>query len=68
MYKEKRGALTALDSYIDMLINLVAVLVGYLFAVMIRPEAEAVRIFHPVTASLIFLNILAYLQFLLVLH
>ena len=59
MLKEKRGVLTALDSYIDMLINLIAILTGYLFTVMLKPEAEAIGIFRPTGVGLVFLNVIA---------
>ncbi len=58
MNKEKRSTLTALDSYIDMLINIASVLMGYIFTVMISPEAEAIKIFHPVSVSAVFFNML----------
>lgn len=51
-----RGVFSALESYIDMLINLIAFFVGYIFVVMI--EEPKVDIFHPVTIAVIFGNLL----------
>ena len=59
MYKEKNGSLTVLESYFDMLINLVSAFSGYIFTLMMDIGAEEINILHPPVALLIFLAILA---------
>jgi len=58
MQNEKRGVFTTIEAYIDMLINLVAILMGYLFIIMIDWGGEAINIAHPIAIAIIFLNML----------
>ena len=48
MQNEKRGIFTTIEAYVDMLINLVSILMGYLFIILIDWGGEAINITHPV--------------------
>jgi Undecaprenyl-phosphate glucose phosphotransferase len=56
MGNRDRGIFSALESYVDMLINLIAFFVGYIFVIFF--EEPMVDIFHPVTIAVIFANLL----------
>jgi Undecaprenyl-phosphate glucose phosphotransferase len=58
MQNEKRGIFTTIEAYVDMLINLVSILMGYLFIILIDWGGEAINIAHPVAIIIIFLNML----------
>ena len=58
MQNEKRGIFTAIETYIDVLINLGSVFMGYLFILMINFDTSPVRILHPYTLAVIFANLL----------
>ncbi len=57
MHNENRGFLSTIETYLDMLINLAAFLVAYVFTILI--EGEATLTFEsPYTVSIIFINVL----------
>jgi len=60
MQYERRGVLSTVEAYIDMLINLGAIVISYLFIKMINwgEEIESIYISHPVTIIIIFGNVL----------
>ena len=60
MQSEKRGVLSTVEAYIDMLINLVAIVMSYLFVKMINwgEEINNIYITHPVALIIIFANVL----------
>ena len=57
MQNENRGLFSAIENYIDMLINLISFVMGYLFVIMI--EGNIVNLAHPITIVLLFVNMLA---------
>ncbi len=59
MQNENRGVLSAIESYIDMLINVIAILISYLFVVMLKWIDVTINITHPFAVIVIFINILA---------
>lgn len=60
MQNEKRGVLSTIEAYIDMLINLSAIVISYLFIKMINwgEEIGSIYITHPLALILIFANVL----------
>lgn len=58
MRNGKQGVFATLEAYIDMLINLIAILMGYVFIVMIDWGDELIDITHPIAIIIIFANIL----------
>ena len=58
MLKQNRATLAALESYIDMLINTVAVITGHILTVIIYTDAEPVNILSPKSIFTIFLSII----------
>ena len=60
MQNEKRGVLSTVEVYIDMLINLASIVTAYLFVVMIRwDDGISVDITDSLAIIIIFANILA---------
>ena len=57
MQNGRRGILDIIEAYVDMLLNLIAILVAYAFSIMIFGE-EVVPIFSPVTVLLIMLQLI----------
>ena len=53
----RRGILDILETYIDMIINLIAMLIGYVFTVMIHNE-QIVALFDPVTIIIIMVQLM----------
>ncbi len=58
MQNDNRGILSAIESYIDMLINVIAILIAYLFTMMLKWMNTSVPITHPYTVMIIFVNVL----------
>ena len=59
MPNEKRGIFTSIESFIDMLLNLVSILMGYLLVMMINwGEEMIINVAHPVAIIIIFCNML----------
>ena len=59
MQNENRGIFSAFETYIDMLINLIAFVISYIFVIMIdRSETVLVELVHPATIVILFLNML----------
>ena len=60
MHSERRGILSVVEVYIDMLINLGAIAISYLFIKMINwgEEINKIYISHPVTLIIIFGNVI----------
>ena len=58
MQNENRGILSAVESYIDMLINVIAILISYLFVVMLKWIDVTINITHPYAIIVIFANVL----------
>lgn len=56
MPNKNRGILSMLENYIDMFLNLIAILAGYIFVLMIF--GERISIVNPVTIIIIFFNLL----------
>lgn len=56
MQNENRGVFSAFETYIDMLINMIAFLISYIFAIMI--DGPLVELAHPVTIIILFFNML----------
>lgn len=56
MSKENRGLFSALENYLDMLINLLAILVSYVFVIMFKGQKFAIS--HPLAIILLFVNVL----------
>ena len=57
MQNGRRGILDIIEAYVDMLLNLIAILVAYAFSIMIFGE-EDVPMFSPVTVLLIMLQLI----------
>ena len=57
MHNENRGFLSTIETYVDMLINLVAFLVAYVLTILIEGEA-ALTFESPYTITIIFVNVL----------
>ena len=57
MQSESRGIFTAIENLIDMIINLAAFLVAYVFVLTI--ESPKISLVHPVTVAILFFNIMA---------
>ena len=60
MHNERRGVLSTVEAYIDMLINLGSIVISYLFIKMINwgEEINDIYISHPITIIIIFGNVL----------
>lgn len=59
MPNEKRGVFTAIEAFIDMILNLISILMGYLLVMMIHwGEERIINIIHPVAIVIIFCNML----------
>ena len=60
MPNEKRGIFTFIEVFIDMIINLLSILMGYLLVMMINwgEEINNIYITHPVALIIIFANVL----------
>ena len=59
MPNEKRGVFTALEAFIDMIITLISILMGYLLVMMINWGDEMIiNVVHPVAIIIIFFNML----------
>ena len=59
MQNENRGIFSAFETYIDMLINLIAFVISYIFVIMIdRSGTVLVELVHPATIVILFLNML----------
>ena len=56
MHNDNRGVFSAFETYIDMFINLVSFIISYVFVIMI--DGPIVELFHPVTITMLFLNML----------
>ena len=57
MQNESRGIFTAIENFIDMIINLFAFLVAYLFVLMI--EEPKIPLINPGTVAILFFNLMA---------
>ena len=57
MHNENRGFLSTIETYVDMLINLLAFLIAYVITVLITGEAK-ITFDSPYMVSIIFLNVL----------
>ncbi len=57
MQNENRGVFSAFETYIDMLINMIAFIISYIFVIMI--EGQRVELANPVTIVILFFNMLA---------
>lgn len=55
MQHESRGIVNIIENYVDMLINIIAIVAGYLFVLMIYEPI--IELTHPLTIVLIFLNL-----------
>lgn len=58
MHNGKQGVFATVEAYIDMLMNLIAILMGYVFIVMIDWGDELIDITHPMAIIIIFFNVL----------
>ena len=59
MQNENRGVFSAFETYIDMLINMIAFIISYIFVIMIdSSETALVELLHPVTIIILFFNML----------
>ena len=57
MQNESRGVFTTIENFIDMLINLIAFIVSYVFVLMV--EDPKISFVHPVTIAILFFNLMA---------
>lgn len=57
MQNENRGVFSAFETYIDMLINMIAFLISYIFVIML--EGPKVELANPVTVVILCFNMLA---------
>ena len=57
MKSQDRGVFSAFETYVDMLINLIAFLMAYVFVLMFNDAV--VDLWHPLTVAILFFNMLA---------